>query len=60
MVDHGPLTVACNLGDTSTRVPVERGGLRLRLVSDASAKLVGDSAELPPVSVSILVEDADA
>lgn len=60
VVIHGPLTVACNLGDTSTRVPVERGGLRLRLASDPSAKLVGDSAELPPVSVSILVEDADA
>jgi len=60
VVDHGPFTVACNLGDTGTRVPVERGGLRLRLASDPSAKLVRHGVELPPVSVSVLVKDTDA
>jgi maltooligosyltrehalose trehalohydrolase len=59
-IDHGPLTVACNLADTRTRVPVERGDLHLQLASDPSAQLVGHGVELPPVSVSILVKDADA
>jgi maltooligosyltrehalose trehalohydrolase len=59
-IDRGPVTVACNLGDRSTRVPVESGALSVRLASDARAKLVPGGLELPPESVAILLRGAGA
>jgi maltooligosyltrehalose trehalohydrolase len=59
-IDRGPVTVACNLGDRSTRVPVDCGALSVRLASDARARLVPGGLELPPESVAILVREAGA
>jgi maltooligosyltrehalose trehalohydrolase len=59
-IDRGPVTVACNLGDRSTCVPVESGALSVRLASDARAKRVPGGLELPPESVAILLRGAGA
>jgi maltooligosyltrehalose trehalohydrolase len=55
VMDRGPITVACNLGDRSTRVPLPRGDLRVRLASDARAGLVGGGVQLPPDSLTVLI-----
>jgi maltooligosyltrehalose trehalohydrolase len=58
-LDRGSVTVACNLGDRSVRVPVEAGARHLRLASDARVRLVPGGLELPPDGVAVLVRETD-
>jgi maltooligosyltrehalose trehalohydrolase len=58
VIDRGPITVACNLGDQIARVPMERGALRVRLASDARVTLVGGGVKLPPESLTVLIREA--
>jgi 1,4-alpha-glucan branching enzyme len=57
-VERGPVTVACNLGLESARVPVQSAAHHVRLASDPRVKLVGAGVELPAPSVAVLVADA--
>jgi maltooligosyltrehalose trehalohydrolase len=54
-LDRGPLTVACNLDIQRARVPVDGHAGRVRLASDARARLVPGGLELPADSVAVLV-----
>jgi maltooligosyltrehalose trehalohydrolase len=58
-LDRGPLTVACNLGIQRARVPVDSRATRLRLASDAHARLVPGGLELPADSVAVLVMESE-
>jgi maltooligosyltrehalose trehalohydrolase len=60
VIDRGPVTVACNLGEQTARVPVARGTPRVRLASDARATLAGGGVALPPESLAVLIAEVDS
>ena len=58
VMERGPITVACNLGDRLTRVPLEGDARRVRLASDPRTTLAKGAVELPPESVGVLIGEA--
>jgi maltooligosyltrehalose trehalohydrolase len=57
-VDRGLVTVACNLGARTIRLPVDDAIRRLQLASTEGVALTSRGLELPPGSAAILVGDA--
>ena len=58
-VDHGPVTVACNLGERTIRLPFDGATRCLRLASTGGVAVTSRGLRLPPDSAAVLVSARD-
>jgi maltooligosyltrehalose trehalohydrolase len=54
VVEHGEISVACNLGDGLQRIPLRDGEHRTLMVSEPVAGAANSEINLPPDSVAVL------